>query len=443
MNALEHYFGIQKAQSSLARELMAGLTTFLTMAYILFVNPNILSAAIPVDTSQILTTTAIAAAFGSLTMGLLARHPIALAPGMGLNAYFAYTVVGQSKIPWQAALGAVFLSGLIFVLLSVSGARQALLEAIPRPLRQATAGGIGLFLAFIGLRSGGFIVPDPNTTVRMADLSQPEPRLFLLGLIVVGVLSVFRLRGALLIGIFSVALVAIFTGAPVYGGQPFAGFTHGIVEMPAWPKDLFFAMDIAAAIDVGVIGIILIFFFVDLFDTAGTLSGLAEEGGLADESGQMPRTNQAFTADALATVAGACLGTSTTTTYVESVAGIKAGGRTGLTAVVVGLLFLASTVFWPIAGAVPAVATAPVLVVVGSLMIPGLSRIAWQKAEVALPCFLTTLLIPFTFSIANGVSAGIIAWVIFQLPKAKSEKPSPILMVLAVILVFRYIWLAL
>jgi AGZA family xanthine/uracil permease-like MFS transporter len=412
------------------------------MAYILFVNPSILGTAIPVPFPQLLSATALAAAFGSLAMGFIARHPFALAPGMGLNAYFAFTVVGQGGVAWQAALGAVFFSGLVFLALSVTGARTALLSAIPRALRQATAGGIGLFLAFIGLRNAGVVVAHPATLVGLGDVGAAGPLLFLLGVVVTGALMVAKVRVAVLAGIACVAGVAIATGAPVFQGQAFAGWTDGVVQAPAWPVDLLGAMDLAGAWDLGLWGIVFVFFFVDLFDTAGTLSGLAEESGLADAGGTLPRTGHAFAADALATTVGAALGTSTTTAYIESAAGIQAGGRTGLTAVVVGLCFLASLVFWPLAGAVPAVATAPALVVVGALMIKALGRVDWTQPHVALPAFLTAVLMPLTFSIANGIAAGLVTWVALHGLTGRWRQVHPVLYGVAALVVARYAWLA-
>lgn len=442
MNALSRFFDIEASETTVGRELMAGVTTFLTMAYILFVNPSILGVAIPVGQPQLLTTTALAAAAGCIFMAVIAKHPIALAPGMGLNAYFAFSVVKQGQATWQVALAAVFFSGILFLLLSVTGARSMLVDAIPRPLRQATAGGIGLFLAFIGLKNAGMVVSNQATFVALGEVNHPGPVLFLVGLIVTGVLLAFRVRVALLAGIGLTSLVAIVAGLPVYQGKAFPGFEHGIIAAPVWPSDLFMALDFSGVTQIGLLGVVFVFFFVDLFDTAGTLGGLTEEGGLADGEGKLPRIGKAFTADALATTVGALFGTSTTTAYVESVAGIKAGGRTGLTALVVGGCFLLSLVLWPLAGAVPAVATAPALVIVGSMMIPGLSRIDWSEPTISIPAFLTAVLMPLSFSIANGVAAGIVTWVVINLVSRKQPVP-PLLVVVAAFVVARYIWLGL
>lgn len=444
VDQLDRYFGITESGSSLRIEARAGFTIFLTMSYILFVNPDILSAAIQIDGAfpQLLTATALAAAFGSLFMGIVARYPFALAPGMGLNAYFAYTVVLGEGIPWQTALGAVFLSGLLFIALSAVGVRKAVVRALPAELRVATAAGIGLFLAFIGAKNAGWIVASPATLVTLGALDSASSGIATLGLMVVGGLLARRVPGAILIGIAVCTAVAIATGAPVYQGVAFGGFSDGFVRAPAWPVDLIGALDIGNALEMGLIGIVFTFTFVDLFDTAGTLVGLGERSGLTDESGNLPNASRAFLSDAVATTFGSLLGTSTTTTYIESTAGVEAGGRTGLTAVVAGLCFALSTVFWPLASAVPAAATAPVLVLVGVAMMSGLGRVDWSCPERAVPAFLTILLMPLTFSIANGIAAGILAWVALHTVAGKLKDLSWVMVTLAAAIVVRYTWLA-
>ncbi|MCB9547680.1 MAG: NCS2 family permease [Myxococcales bacterium] len=440
-STLDRWFGWTAAGSSAGTEVRAGVTTFLTMAYILFVNPAILGVAIPAGQPALLTATALAAALGCLVMGLWARLPFALAPGMGLNAYFAFTVVGQQHVPWPTALGAVFLSGVLFVVLSVTGARTMLVRAIPRPLRQATAGGIGLFLAFIGLKNAGVVVAHPATLVTLGDVTGPGPVLFLVGLVVTGALLAVRRPEAILVGIAVVAGLAIASGAPVFAGQAFGGFEGGVVQAPVWP-DVAFALDLPGALGLGLAGIVFVFLFVDLFDTAGTLSGLAERSGLADAEGELPRAGRAFFADAVATVGGALLGTSTTTAYIESAAGMEAGGRTGLTAVVVAGCFLLSLVFWPLAGAVPAVATAPALVVVGALMLGSVRRIDWDAPRVAVPAFLTVAGMALTFSIANGIALGLVTWTALHAVTGRARDVHPILYGLTLAIVARYLWLA-
>jgi AGZA family xanthine/uracil permease-like MFS transporter len=427
-------------------ELRAGLTTFLTMAYILFVNPTILGNAIVIEGvnvfGQLLTTTALAAAAGTLMMGLVAKYPFALAPGMGLNAYFAFSVVLGQQIPWQTALGAVFISGLAFLVLSVVGVRELIVNALPLPLKQGISAGIGLFLATIGLVSSSLVVAHPVTLVTLGDPTSSSVLLLLFGLIVIAALMARQVGGAILIGIALTSAVAILTDAPVYQGEVFGGFKDGLIQAPVWPTDLFLQMDVAAAFEMGVLGIVFIFLFVDFFDTAGTLIGLSQAAGFADKRGQLPRASRAFACDAVATTIGAALGTSSTTSYIESAAGVRAGGRTGLTAVAVACLFLISIFFWPLAGAVPAVATAPALIVVGTMMLSGLQSVDWKDPAVAVPVFLTVIGMPLTFSIANGISLGIIAWAAIHLLSGRGRRVHWLMWVLSGLLVARYVWLS-
>jgi AGZA family xanthine/uracil permease-like MFS transporter len=446
---IDRYFGVQASQSTIPRELRAGLTTFLTMSYILFVNPQVLSAAIPVPNAplQLLTTTAIAAAFGSLVMGVVAKYPFAQAPGMGLNAYFAYTVVLGQKIPWQTALGAVFVSGALFVLLSVLGARQAIVRAIPVPLKLSVTAGIGAFLAFIGLKNAGIIAPNPATFVALGDLRSAPALIALAGLVVTSVLLVRGVVGAVLIGIVASSALAVVTGAPVFAGgsdgalQAFQGFDR-VIAAPVWPTDLVGQLDIRGALGLGALTVIFTFFFVDFFDATGTLTGLAEAAGCLDEKGDMPRARRAFAMDGLAAMFGALMGTSTTTAYVESASGIKDGGRTGLTAVTVAALFLVSLFLWPLVAVVPAAATAPALVLVGAMMLSSLGRIAWGDPGIMIPVFLTLVMMPLTFSIANGVSFGLISYVAIALFSGRAREVPPVLYGIAALLLARYIWLS-
>lgn len=442
---LDRLFGLRKADTSVSKEVRAGVTTFLTMAYILFVNPNILSQAISIDGAdvgaQLLTATALAACVGSLMMGLVARFPFALAPGMGLNAYFAFTVVLGMGISWQTALGAVFISGVLFLVLSVAGVREAIINAIPPSLQLATSAGIGLFLAIIGASNAGLVVDSPATLVTLGDLSSPGPLLAIGGFLLTAALLALRVRGAILVGIVATALLAALTGAPVYEGEAFGGLADGVVRAPAWPTDLFMQLDFSGALALGLLDVVFIFFFVDLFDTAGTLMGLAHKADLVDEDFRLPGASRAFFADAVATCFGALVGTSTTTSYVESASGIEEGGRTGLTAVVVALLFLASIFFWPLAAAVPVVATAPALIIVGAMMMTSVGEVDWSDARVSVPAFVTIIGMPLTYSIANGISFGIISYVIIHLLSGEWKKPHSILYVLAVLLIARYAWI--
>lgn len=446
--AIDRYFGISAAGSSPAVEVRAGLTTFLTMSYVLFVNPLVLGNAIivPDGFAKLLIVTALAAAAGSLLMGLVARYPFAQAPGMGLNAYFAFTVVLGQKIPWETALGAVFISGIAFVVLSLIGARQAIVRAIPEGLKIAVTAGIGLFLAFLGLKNAGMVVADPATFVTLGKLGAAPALIAAFGLVVTAALLVRRVRGAVLIGIVASTLLAAATRAPVYPGphglQAFAGFSRGIVAAPLMPTGLIGALDLHAAISLGLLSIVFTFFFVDFFDATGTLVALASRAGVLDANGDMPRARRTFVCDGLAAMIGAALGTSTTTAYIESASGIAEGGRTGLTACVVAVLFLLSTVLWPLAGAIPASATAPALIVVGAMMMSALGRIDWDDYTIAVPVFLTVIAMPLTFSIANGVSFGVIAYVAIKVLSGRPRDVHPLLYLVAALLVARYAWLA-
>ncbi|HTD38372.1 MAG TPA: NCS2 family permease [Candidatus Limnocylindrales bacterium] len=449
-NALDRYFGITAAGSTVSRELRAGLTTFLTMSYVLFVNPQVLGGAVTgIDGAfeKLLVVTALAAAIGSLLMALVARYPFAQAPGMGLNAYFAYTVVLGQKIPWQTALGAVFISGLLFVVLSVLGVRQAVVRAIPNALKFAVTAGIGMFLAFIGLKNAGAIVANPATFVSLGSLLAPPVLIALFGLVVTSALLVRRVRGAIVFGIVAATLLAIATRAPVYPGAhdtlvPFGGFPYGVVALPVWPSGLIGALDVRAALSLGAAAIVFTFFFVDFFDATGTLVGLATRAGYVDENGDMPRARRTFASDGLAAIAGALLGTSTTTAYIESAAGIAEGGRTGLTALAVAVLFVLATLLWPLASIIPAAATAPALIVVGALMLDGLRNVDWSDYAVSIPVFLTMIAMPLTFSIANGVSFGVISYAAIKLLSGRGREVAPLLYVVAALLIARYIWLS-
>ncbi|GBF06247.1 xanthine/uracil/vitamin C permease [Deinococcus aerius] len=451
-SGLDRYFGVSAQGSTVSREVRAGLTTFLTMSYILFVNPQVLGTAIKVPNAfvQLLMTTAIAAAFGSLVMGLVARYPFAQAPGMGLNAFFAFTVVQGLGIPWQTALGAVFISGVLFVLLSVLGARQAIVQAIPNSLKFAITGGIGAFLAFLGLKNAGIVVSNPATLVGLGSLTAAPVWIALVGLILAAVLMSRRVTGAILWSILATSILAMLTRAPVYAGgangglRPFPGFEGsflGIFGAPVWPSGLVGQLDIAGALGLGLLSVVFTFFFVDFFDATGTLTGLAQRAGFLDASGNMPRARRLFAMDGLAAMFGAFMGTSTTTAYVESASGIGEGGRTGLTAVTVGVLFLLAMFLWPLAAAIPGAATAPALIVVGALMMEGVRHVDWDDISDGLPAFLTIIAMPLTFSIANGVSLGVISYAAIKLLSGRGRQVSPILYGVAALLLARYLWL--
>ncbi|HET8728215.1 MAG TPA: NCS2 family permease, partial [Alphaproteobacteria bacterium] len=395
---LENYFKLREHGTTARTEVMAGLTTFLTMAYIIFVNPSILSAA-GMDQGAVFVATCVAAAIGTAIMGFYANYPIALAPGMGLNAYFTYSVVLGLGYTWQVTLGAVFLSGVLFIILSILPIREKIINAIPTTLKLATSAGIGLFLGIIGLSNAGIIADSPATLVTIGDLTQPAPILAALGFIAMAGLVALRVPGALIIVILAVSVIGMLLGI-----SPF----NGITSLPPDPSPTLLQLDIAGALEVGLITIVFTFLFVDLFDTAGTLIGVSHRAGLLDREGKLPRLGKALIADSTATVAGAVLGTSTVTSYIESAAGTNAGGRTGLTAVVVAVLFLACLFFAPLATSIPAYATAPALLFVACLMARGLSEIDWEDVTEYAPALVTALAMPLTYSIAHGIAFGFI-----------------------------------
>ena len=429
---LERLFQLRAHNTTVRTEVLAGLTTFLTMAYILFVNPNML-AETGMDKGAVFVATCLAAAIGSAIMGLLANYPIALAPGMGLNAFFTYTVVLTMGHSWQVALGAVFLSGVIFFALSIFKIREWIINSIPLALRAGIAAGIGLFLAIIALKNAGIVVDHPATLVTLGDMSQGGVLLACLGFFAIAALAYRKVTGAVMIGILLVTALSILLGLSQLGG---------VVSMPPSLMPTLLQLDIMGALDIGLLSVIFAFLFVDLFDTSGTLVGVAQKADLLDKDGKMPRLGRALMADSTATMAGAALGTSTTTSYIESAAGISAGGRTGLTACVVALLFLLSLFFAPLAGAVPAFATAPALLFVAVLMMSSLAQIDWDDLTVAAPVVVAALAMPLTFSIANGIAFGFIAWTLIKLLAGRWRELNPALVVLSVLFVVKLGWFA-
>ncbi|HMA50977.1 MAG TPA: NCS2 family permease [Magnetospirillaceae bacterium] len=434
---LDRYFGLTEKGVTVRTEVLAGFTTFLSMSYIVLVNPAILSqAGLPIV--AVAAATCASAAFASILMGLLANYPLALAPGMGLNAYFTFTVVKGMGVPWQVALGCVFISGVCFLLMTFVGIRQLIVNSIPRPLYSAVAGGIGLFIAFIGLKEAGVIVANPATTVALGDLHSPVPLLALAGLLAIAVLNILRVQGAVVIGILVTTALAWLFGVASFAPQPYQ-----FSEL----TETAFKLDIPGALHIGgngfgILEIIFVFLFVDLFDNVGTLVGVTKEAGLVKQDGTIPRLNRILLADSIATIFGSLMGTSTVTSYVESATGVAAGGRSGLTAVVTGLFFLLVLFFAPYAQIIPAAATAPALILVGSLMMAPLAEIDWKDPMVALPCFLTLAGIPLTFSIANGLAFGLTAYALLKLLSGKATKGDAMLFVLAALFVFRFAYLA-
>ena len=429
---LEQYFGFAAHGTTWRTETLAGLTTYITMAYIIFVNPSILSKT-GMPLAAVTAATCLCAAFGSILMGSLANYPLALAPGMGLNAYFTYTVVLKMGVPWQSALGAVFLSGAIFLALTFTGIRQKLLSAIPHQLHAAVAGGIGLFIAFIGLRNAGIIVPSPATTVTLGNLRSPEPALALFGLLLIAVLQVLRVRASMLIGVLGTMAVGIAFHQVHWQPTP---YSLSAISATA------FHLDIRGALSRGAAEIIFVFLFVDLFDNIGTLVAVAERAGLMAPDHTIPRLNKIFFADATATLAGAMAGTSTVTSYIESSAGVAAGGRTGVTAIVAGILFFLSLFVAPLVGAIPSFATSPALILVGGLMLGGVGRIEWDEPTIAIPAFLTLITIPLTYSIADGLSFGLTSYAALQLLTGRAKKADWMLYALAALFLLRFAYLA-
>ena len=429
---LERYFEFHRLGTNWRTEVLAGVTTFLTMAYIILVNPAILAqSGMPLP--AVTAATCLSAAFGSILMGVIARYPIALAPGMGLNAYFTYTVCLKMHIPWQTALGAVFLSGTIFLLLTAFGIRQLILRSIPQELYAAVACGIGLFIAFIGLTKAGIVMADPVTFVRLGNIKEPQTALALLGLGLMVTLEIWKVRGSILIGVVVITGVAWALGL-VHWTHPagdFRSLTATAINH-----------DITAAFRVGFLEIVFVFFFVDLFDNLGTLVAVTKRAGLLAADHSIPRLNRILFADALATVAGSLTGTSTVTSYVESTAGVAAGGRSGVTAIVTGILFLFAMVAAPFIGIVPAAATAPALILVGSMMLTTVVEVRWTDPLVAVPAFLTLILIPLTYSIANGLGFGIIAWAALHLATGKLSRKDWLLYLLAALFLLRFVYLS-
>jgi AGZA family xanthine/uracil permease-like MFS transporter len=429
---LEAYFEFQALGATWKTEILAGFTTFMTMAYIVFVNPSILhETGMPL--AAVTAATCISAAVGSLLMGGLARYPIALAPGMGLNAYFTYSVVKGMGVPWQTALGAVFLSGVAFLLLTALGLRQLILNAIPNELYAAVAAGVGLFIALIGFRNSGIVVPSPATTVTLGNLADHSTALAIFGLILTAALLAWRIRAAMLIGILTTTAVGLATGVAKWAPQPYSlsdlGATAG-------------KLDIAAALRIGLLEIVFVFLFIDLFDNLGTLVAVGTKAKLFDRAHRIPRINRILFSDAAATVVGSLTGTSTVVSYIESAAGVAAGGRTGIPAIVTGVLFLAALFIAPVVGAIPAAATAPALILVGGMMMSVVAEIDWQDPEVAIPAFLTMLAIPLSFSIANGLAFGFTAYVLIKLLRGKFREVNWFVYLLAGLFVLRFVYLA-
>ncbi len=426
----ERLFQLKAHDTTVRTELVAGLTTFLTMAYIIFVNPSILGdAGMPKD--AVFVATCLIAALGTGIMAFYANYPIALAPGMGLNAYFAYVVVLQMGFTWQAALGAVFVSGCLFLLVTLFGLRELIIRGIPHSIRIAITVGIGLFLAIIALKSAGIVAPSKATYVTLGDLHTPQAVLATLGFFLIVVLDRLKVPGAILIGIIAVTVLSFF-----FGGNTF----HGVFSAPPSIAPTFLQLDIKSALSGGILNVILVFFLVELFDATGTLMGVARRAGLL-VPGKMDRLNKSLLADSGAIFAGSLLGTSSTTAYVESAAGVQAGGRTGLTALTVAVLFLAALVVSPLAGAVPAYATAPALFFVACLMLRELTELNWDETTEVIPAVVTALTMPFTYSIANGLAFGFITYAALKLFTGRAKEAHWMVWLIGGVFLFKFIYL--
>jgi AGZA family xanthine/uracil permease-like MFS transporter len=427
---LERFFQLQAHGTTVRTEVLAGLTTFLTMAYIIFVNPSILGdAGMPKD--AVFVATCLIAALGTTIMGLYANYPIALAPGMGLNAYFAYVVVMKMGFTWQAALGAVFVSGCLFLLVTLLGLRGLIIRGIPHSLRYAITVGIGLFLALIALKSAGIVTASPATFVTLGELHTPPVVLAVLGFVLIVVLDKRRVPGAILIGIVAVTVASFF-----FAGNEF----RGIFSAPPSIAPTFLQLDIKAALSVGLVNVVLVFFLVELFDATGTLMGVAKRAGLL-VPGKMERLNKSLLADSGAIFAGALLGTSSTTAYVESASGVQAGGRTGLTALTVAVLFLACLFIAPLAGVVPAYATAPALFFVACLMLRDLTELDWDDTTEVIPAAVTALVMPFTYSIANGLAFGFITYAVLKLFTGKAKEVHKMVWAIGSLFLFKFVYI--
>jgi AGZA family xanthine/uracil permease-like MFS transporter len=428
---LERAFHLRAHGTTVRTEVEAGLTTFLTMAYVLAVNPLILhQAGVPLEGA--LFATAVSAAVGCFLMGVLANYPFATAPGMGLNAYFTYAVVLGMHYPWQTALGAVFLSGVVFLVLTLLRIRELVVKAIPLGLKLATGAGIGLFIAFIGLKNAGVVAANPSTFVALGKVTSLSAVLAVAGLVLTAALMARGWKSAIMVGILATAAAAYLTGT----ARPPAG----LVALPD-PSGTFMQMDVRGALGLGLLHVVFVFFFVDLVDTVGTVVGLGHQAGFLTPQGDLPKAQRALLTDSIATIVGAVLGTSTVTAYIESATGVAEGGRTGLTAIVVGVLFLLAVFLSPLAAGIPAMATAPALIVVGSLMLKGALEVRWDDATEAIPAFLTMVGMPLTFSIANGLALGFVTYPAIKLLAGRGREVSPLVYVLAALFVIRYAYL--
>ena len=428
---IDTFFRISESRSSIRTEVIAGATTFLAMSYIVVVNPAILSEA-GMDFGAVFVATCLAAAFGSLLMGVLANYPIGLAPGMGQNAFFTYGIVLGTGHTWQAALGAVFVSGLLFLLISVLPVRAWIINAIPKNLKLGISAGIGLFIAFIALKNAGIVVANPATLVGFGDLTQFSSVMALVGLFLIAVLVSVQFKGAIIVGMIGVSVVGWLIGDAAF---------QGVIAPPPDPTPVLLQMDVSAAIELSMLSVVLTLLLVDVFDTAGTLVGVANRAKLLDEEGRLPRIGRALLADSGATIVGASIGTSSTTSFIESAAGVESGGRTGLTAVVVAGLFLLCLLLSPLAQSVPAYATAGALLFVSASMARGLADLDWRDPIEYTPAILTAICMPLSFSIANGIGVGFISYAAIKLIRMRPKECPIAVYLVAMIFTLKFVFL--
>ncbi|MGO2341525.1 NCS2 family permease [Vibrio litoralis] len=429
---LERWFKLKQHGTTVKSEIIGGLTTFATMAYIIFVNPSIMATS-GMDAGALFVATCIGAAIGTLLMAFYANWPVGLAPGMGLNAFFAFTVVGEMGYSWEVALGAVFISSVLFVAMSYSSLREWIIDSIPHSLRYSMTAGVGLFLGLIGLKTAGIVVESPATLVSLGDFTQPSAVLAALCFLIISVLSERKIFGAVLIGIFSVTMIGFFMGIVEY---------NGIFDTPPSLAPTFMAMDISGALEISMISVILAFLFVNMFDTAGTLMGVAQRANLMDkDTGKIKDLRKALKADSVASVAGSCVGCPPVTSYVESAAGVEAGARTGLSSVVVGLLFIAAIFVSPLAGMIPGYATAGALIYVAFVMMSSMQHIKWNDFTDAAPAAITALMMPLTFSIANGIALGFITYTVLKVATGKQKDVSICMYVLTAVFVAKLVFM--
>ncbi|CAG20651.1 NCS2 family permease [Photobacterium profundum] len=429
---LERFFKLKEHGTNVKNELIGGITTFATMAYIIFVNPSIM-AATGMDPGAVFVATCIGAAFGTLLMGLFANWPVGLAPGMGLNAFFSFTIVGEMGYSWEVALGAVFISGILFVGMSFYKVREWIIESIPESLRYSMTAGVGLFLGLIGLKTAGIVVDNPATLVSLGDFTQPDALLAAICFLIISVLSERKVFGAVLIGIIGVTLVGMMLGIVQY---------QGIFAAPPSIAPTLFAMDIQGALNISMVSVILAFLFVNMFDTAGTLMGVADRANLVNkDTGKIEGLSKALKADSIASVAGACVGCPPVTSYVESAAGVAAGGRTGLSAIVISLLFVAAIFLSPLASMIPAYATSGALIYVAFVMMSSMQHINWKEFTDSAPAAITALMMPLTFSIANGIALGFITYTVLKLATGKTKEVSISMYALTAIFIAKLVYI--